>query len=424
LPHSLKRAYRNDGTSGPLVLPEEFRIYGILAEWSPHFWTIDLYVLSEDNNVLFTFEGLHFEEVNQDLQWPSSRFITHWQPRELPATDYSDALVLDGPGDDSETYKLLHLLDQLAIFYTCETLKAHPRHLNISLPDRKRYLSWAQEQAKRGSVTAPTVDPILREQYASLFELTERVRSGQIDIIMTSAATTELLLRDDIMNKIYGHPPFAGPILDETIKRFIELVKHAFAAGKRVVKVLEVGAGTGRLTSLLGQALVDAKFNDGYYVEYVASDPSLSSSQLSIAQSPWMTMEAKTLDLNISGQYQGIDPASFDIIVSLDALHAVRDINKSLLTLHELLLPGGHLVAIDFDGTSFATGAVGTTCKPLNLKSNPICTNYITAQGRIMYLDLSPSGWESSTIVLLQSIVRCPPLYGSPHWMSQALSTP
>jgi len=39
------------------VLPEEFRAYAILVDWSTHHWTIDAYVLDEDNEVLFTFEG-------------------------------------------------------------------------------------------------------------------------------------------------------------------------------------------------------------------------------------------------------------------------------------------------------------------------------------------------------------------------------
>lgn len=57
LPHSLRRAYRNDGSPVPVTLPAEFRTYTRLVEWSPEHQLIDAYVLNDDDTVLFTFEG-------------------------------------------------------------------------------------------------------------------------------------------------------------------------------------------------------------------------------------------------------------------------------------------------------------------------------------------------------------------------------
>lgn len=57
LPYSLKRAFRNDGSTEPLVLPAEFRAYAVLAEWTPHHWIINAYVLDDEGSVLFTVEG-------------------------------------------------------------------------------------------------------------------------------------------------------------------------------------------------------------------------------------------------------------------------------------------------------------------------------------------------------------------------------
>jgi fatty acid synthase len=49
--------------------------------------------------------------------------MTYWQPRALPLTNLEGNVVLDQPSNGSETNEILHLLDQLALKYTGETLK-------------------------------------------------------------------------------------------------------------------------------------------------------------------------------------------------------------------------------------------------------------------------------------------------------------
>jgi fatty acid synthase, animal type len=49
--------------------------------------------------------------------------MTHWQPRALQLTDLKGDVILEGPSDESETTDILHLLDQLALKYTSETLQ-------------------------------------------------------------------------------------------------------------------------------------------------------------------------------------------------------------------------------------------------------------------------------------------------------------
>ncbi|KAK1215285.1 hypothetical protein PQX77_022103 [Marasmius sp. AFHP31] len=363
LPHSLRRGFRNNGSSGALVFSDEFRVYALLAEWSPSSWTLDCYVLDDHDDVVFTFEGLRFELVQQDHPKITERFSMIWQPRAIPQSDIGGVVVLeDDPA--AQTEELFEVLDKLALGYTMDALNRLSESFNPTLPDRKRYLDWAIERTSELSpasvVRIEDVSQALKERYAPLFELTQRVGEGQVDIFADSKAAVDILFRDDLMGRIYEHPPFIGTVFDETVKEFIKLVESAQKAGKRVIRVLEVGAGTGRFTAPLGQALLDANL-ESCYVEYVCSDISISLAQEATAKSPWTTIAPVAFDLNKPLEQQNVDPASFDIVVAFDVLHATPSVDDTLSVLRELLLPGGHLVVIELDGHSFASGAIGTT---------------------------------------------------------------
>ena len=144
------------------------------------------------------------------------------------------------------------------------------------------------------------------------------------------------------------HGFITGKVFDTIVAQFVDLVKDAIAEGKRVVRVLEVGAGTGRLTALLGKALIDA--NLGLcYVDYVTTDISISLAQEAALKSPWPTMTPMAFDLGVDIVRQGLDPSSFDIVVAFDVLHAVPNIKNTMDTLQRLLLPGGHIAIIELE---------------------------------------------------------------------------
>ncbi|CCM00452.1 uncharacterized protein FIBRA_02484 [Fibroporia radiculosa] len=168
------------------------------------------------------------------------------------------------------------------------------------------------------------------------------------------------LFQDDAIDRIYESPPFKEPVFDEFAFQFVSLVNAAITAGKRVIRVLEVGARLGHLTKLLGQALVDSNLAPGHYVEYVCSDTDILLAQKAMARSPWTTMTSVTFDPTVSIGEQTLEPASFDIVVAFDSLHSCSDIRTVVTNLRKMLVVGGYLSVIELDGDSFSRSTIGT----------------------------------------------------------------
>lgn len=127
--------------------------------------------------------------------------------------------------------------------------------------------------------------------------------------------------------------------------------------GKKVIRVLEVGCGTGMLTQFLVDVLPE--FPD-LVVEYVASDISLGLAMQAANRFSHPYMRAVGYDLTKSLKEQGIDAASFDIVTALHVLHATTDLSLTMDAISELLVPGGYVLTVEFDGTAWETHVPGT----------------------------------------------------------------
>jgi acyl transferase domain-containing protein/NADPH:quinone reductase-like Zn-dependent oxidoreductase/SAM-dependent methyltransferase/acyl carrier protein len=121
----------------------------------------------------------------------------------------------------------------------------------------------------------------------------------------------------------------------------------------RGLRILEVGAGTGGLTSyvlpLLERGLHAYTFTD-------VSAAFFSGAGQKLAAFP--EVDYQVFDIEKPGAEQGFEPESFDIIIGTNVLHAVRDIRSTLRHLHDLLAPGGSLVFMDVATPQLWTDAV------------------------------------------------------------------
>ncbi|MEV3963411.1 SDR family NAD(P)-dependent oxidoreductase [Nocardia sp. NPDC050193] len=186
---------------------------------------------------------------------------------------------------------------------------------------------------------------LFAEYPSCAWELLLLRRTGpRLHDVMTGAVDpVELLFADGTLvdlEAIYQNSPIArfyNVLGGEVLRRLADS-----ADPRRTIRVLEVGGGTGGLTASLLPALPADRS------EYVFTD--LSPAFLASARDRFTEYEFvdyRVLDIEHDPAAQGIEPATFDLVVASDVVHATADAKKTLLYLQDMLTPGGMLMLLE-----------------------------------------------------------------------------
>ncbi len=139
---------------------------------------------------------------------------------------------------------------------------------------------------------------------------------------------------------IYRFNPIAkyiNNIAGETLKAAIETFDE-----NRLVRILEVGAGTGGTTATILPLLPEER------VSYTFTDLSTfftGEAQERFKKYPFM--KYGIFDINEEPQGQGFQLGSFDIIIGANVLHDARNIDRTLKYIRTLLAPQGKLYIVE-----------------------------------------------------------------------------
>jgi SAM-dependent methyltransferase len=158
--------------------------------------------------------------------------------------------------------------------------------------------------------------------------------------------------------------------------------------------------GVGGLTTFIVDAMGDLQDRN---LEYTVSDmsPLLASSLVqSFKYKPRMI--SKTYDISKPPAEQGLALGHFDIILGLDVIHAAPDLKYTLSHLLSLLAPGGHLLAIEFDG-SLGNGRPGKIWMDYIFGSLPGWFGFIDER---VHCVCSPAEWNEALTAVGYSDVR------------------
>ncbi|KAL9076681.1 MAG: hypothetical protein Q9157_003571 [Trypethelium eluteriae] len=162
-----------------------------------------------------------------------------------------------------------------------------------------------------------------------------RIFHASEDIFLGNTDALEVLMEDDVLTKVYDF----GRISE--FRDFLMLLAH----DKPNLKILEVGAGTGGLTSTLLPHLKSGHpESPRNYFSYVYSD--VSAGFFASAKDRFKDYDAieyKLLDISKDPMEQGFEPESFDLIVASNVLHATSNLRETLSNVRKLLSPKGRL---------------------------------------------------------------------------------
>ncbi len=116
----------------------------------------------------------------------------------------------------------------------------------------------------------------------------------------------------------------------------------------RIARILEVGGGTGGMTSYILPTLRSKT------AEYIFTDVSaifVAQARQTFKDFPFV--QYRSLDIESDPLAQGFEPNSFDIVLASDVLHATRDLRESVEHLKMLLGSNGLLVLLEGTNSSF-----------------------------------------------------------------------
>ncbi|MBX9255496.1 SDR family NAD(P)-dependent oxidoreductase [Desmonostoc muscorum CCALA 125] len=159
---------------------------------------------------------------------------------------------------------------------------------------------------------------------------------GEVDALQLifpggSVTTSEHLYQDSPSYRIYNL----------LVEKAIAMALSRLPEG-RTVRILEIGAGTGSITSHVLSKLTPQR------TEYVFTD---ISGQLTISAEQkfhdYPFVEYQTLDIEGDVIGQGFQPHSFDLILASDVLHTTSNLRQTLENVKQLLASGGLLVLLE-----------------------------------------------------------------------------
>ena len=177
------------------------------------------------------------------------------------------------------------------------------------------------------------------------YELTllNRFGSNFIDLLTGNADPLALLFEEDSSGAadFYKTAPVSvagNRLLGDVIDRLLRNVPD-----DRLLRVLEVGAGTGATTEIVFSEL------ESRNLEYTYTD--ISAGFFSEAERNFegngISIEYRALDIEEDPASQGFDESHYDIVIAANVLHATQNLLDTLTHCRQLLVPGGVLIALE-----------------------------------------------------------------------------
>lgn len=279
-----------------------------------------------DGNLVFRMSGMEIQSISDESQNERPSLTTQvlqWRA----SFDFADAASLMKPRHGIQAMLSWH--ERLFVLCTSE-LHSTLITLKPSQPHFVRYTEWLKDQYQRfqqpgyplveDSAAIVQMDSLTRRQLLTdslqqnedpgtkcIATAIERCFTQMADIVEGRVDYLDLLLKDNILGEVY-----------DCLNRLVDLSAMFSLLGNSQPsqRVLEIGAGTGSLTSHILQSL-KSEFGERLFSSYTYTD--ISAGFFGKAQERFTNYDAiqyKVLDISTNPLEQGFEAESFDLIIA------------------------------------------------------------------------------------------------------------
>ncbi|KAI8964593.1 hypothetical protein F5Y11DRAFT_355477 [Daldinia sp. FL1419] len=301
-----------------------------------------IYGIADDGSVLCTMRRL----VNG-----TGKKLFLMEPKQLESAVDADTFVRDENTMLLHHQKLTLVLDKVV----SKTLKLLSGEKGQKVPEnQKRHIEWLEHHIK--SVPADRIAEDISEEDLEVllqevealhppWKLHTTVVRRLTDILTGEIDPLEVIFDSNLADVFYAD--MFEHVCDDRMLKFLDLATHE----NPKLRILEVGAGTGGMTSRVLAALSELEKKSGglKFAEYTYTDVSPAFFEKATAR--WSDykerMTFKTFDMKRSAESQGFEPGSYDLVVAGSVLHATEDLVATMKNVRTTLKPTGHLLLLE-----------------------------------------------------------------------------
>ncbi|KAI1806524.1 hypothetical protein F4811DRAFT_510318 [Daldinia bambusicola] len=321
-----------------------------------------IYAIADNGSVLCTMRRLATGVVSRRNEGGESGkkllYSIDWKPqlslidpKQLESAVDANTFVRDENTMLLHHQKLTLVLDKVV----SKTLKLLSGEKGEKVPEnQKRHVEWLKYHIKSvpperiaEDISEEELEVLLKEieDLHPPWKLHTTVVRRLAGILTGEINPLEVIFDSNLADVFYAD--MFEHVCDHRMLKFLDLATHE----NPNLRILEVGAGTGGMTSRVLAALTELEKKSGSlkFAEYTYTD--VSPAFFEKARAKWEDykerMTFKSFDMKRSAESQGFELGSYDLVIAGSVLHATEDLVATMKNVRSTLKPTGHLLLLE-----------------------------------------------------------------------------